>query len=31
MTLLKYWCVGWCYFWLLAVVLLVAAVMGAGH
>ncbi|HEV2540933.1 MAG TPA: DUF3667 domain-containing protein [Frateuria sp.] len=31
MTLLKYWCVGWCYFWLLVVVLTVAAVMGAGH
>ncbi|MGN2244067.1 DUF3667 domain-containing protein [Frateuria sp. GZRR33] len=31
MTLLKYWCVGWCYFWLLTVVVLVAAVMGAGH
>lgn len=31
MTLLKYWCVGWCYFWLLGGVLLVAAVMGAGH
>jgi len=31
MTLFKYWCVGWCYFWLLGVVALVAAVMGAGH
>lgn len=31
MTLLKYWCVGWCYFWLLTAVLAVAAVMGAGH
>ena len=31
MTLLKYWCVGWCYFWLLCVVLLVAGVMGASH
>ncbi|MGN2253051.1 DUF3667 domain-containing protein [Frateuria sp. GZRe12] len=31
MTLLKYWCVGWCYFWLLGIVLTVAAVMGAGH
>lgn len=31
MTLLKYWCVGWCYFWLLGLVLSVAAVMGAGH
>ncbi|HEU4669412.1 MAG TPA: DUF3667 domain-containing protein [Dyella sp.] len=31
MTLLKYWCVGWCYFWLLSVVLGVALVLGAGH
>lgn len=31
MTLLKYWCVGWCYFWLLFTVLGVALVLGAGH
>lgn len=31
MTLLKYWCVGWCYFWLLLAVLIVAVVLGAGH
>lgn len=31
MTLLKYWCVGWCYFWLLSAVLGVALVLGAGH
>jgi hypothetical protein len=31
MTLLKYWCVGWCYVWLLSGVLLVALVLGAGH
>jgi hypothetical protein len=28
MTLLKYWCVGWCYFWLLLLVLTVAATLG---
>lgn len=31
MTLLKYWCIGWCYFWLLFVVLGFALVLGAGH
>ncbi|MCX7512737.1 DUF3667 domain-containing protein [Frateuria hangzhouensis] len=31
MTLLKYWCVGWCYFWLLLAVLGVAMLLGAGH
>jgi hypothetical protein len=31
MTLLKYWCVGWCYAWLLMMVLTVAVLLGAGH
>ncbi|NUR22716.1 DUF3667 domain-containing protein [Frateuria sp.] len=31
MTLLKYWCVGWCYFWLMLVVLGVVVVLGAAH
>lgn len=31
MTVLKYWCVGWCYFWLLTAVLGCALVLGAGH
>ncbi|MCP1376138.1 DUF3667 domain-containing protein [Dyella lutea] len=31
MTLVKYWFVGWCYFWLLSTVLGVALVLGAGH
>jgi len=31
MTLLKYWCVGWCYVWLLGLVLLGAAVLGLAH
>ncbi|MEI7035504.1 DUF3667 domain-containing protein [Fulvimonas yonginensis] len=31
MTLFKYWCVGWCYFWLLLGVLATAAVLGMGH
>ena len=31
MTLLKYWCIGWCYFWLLLLVLLVATVLGLAH
>jgi hypothetical protein len=31
MTLLKYWCVGWCYLWLLALVLVAAAVSGMAH
>ena len=31
MTVLKYCCIGWCYFWLLLTVLVVAAVLGAAH
>jgi hypothetical protein len=31
MTLLKYWCIGWCYFWLLGFVLLFAFVLGLAH
>jgi hypothetical protein len=31
MTLLKYWCIGWCYFWLLGFVLLCAFVLGLAH
>lgn len=31
MTLLKYWCIGWCWFWLLAFVLIGAAVLGLAH
>jgi hypothetical protein len=31
MTLLKYWCVGWSYFWLLGFVLLFAFVLGLAH
>jgi hypothetical protein len=31
MTLLKYWFIGWCYFWLLGLALLIAAVLGAAH
>lgn len=31
MTLLKYWCVGWCYFWLLLAVLVVVVVLGAAQ
>ena len=31
MTLLKYWCIGWCWFWLLVAVLLGAAVLGMAH
>jgi hypothetical protein len=31
MTLLKYWFVGWSYFWLLLVVLVMAVLLGAGH
>jgi hypothetical protein len=31
MTLLKYWFVGWCYFWLLLVVLGVVVVLGAAR
>ena len=31
MTLLKYWCIGWCYFWLLFLVLACAFVLGLAH
>ena len=31
MTLVKYWCVGWCYFWLLVLVLMVAVTLGLAH
>lgn len=31
MTLLKYWCVGWCYLWLLTAVLVVVMVLGIGR
>ena len=31
MTLLKFWFVGWCYFWLLLFALTVALVLGAAH
>ena len=31
MTVVKYWFVGWCYFWLLSTVLGLALVLGAGH
>ena len=31
MTLLKYWCIGWCYFWLLGFVLLCAFMLGLAH
>lgn len=31
MTLLKFWFVGWCYFWLLAIALMVAAALGMAH
>ncbi|GGA25740.1 DUF3667 domain-containing protein [Dyella nitratireducens] len=31
MTLVKYWCVGWCYFWLLLLILMVAVVLGLAH
>ena len=31
MTVLKFWCVGWCYFWLLIVALSVAAILGMAH
>jgi len=31
MTLLKYWCIGWCYFWLLGFVLLCAFLLGLAH
>jgi hypothetical protein len=31
MTLLKFWFVGWCYFWLLMFALMVAAALGMAH
>lgn len=31
MTLLKFWFVGWCYFWLLALALMIAAALGMAH
>ncbi len=31
MTLLKFWCIGWCYFWLLAIALIIAAALGMAH
>ena len=31
MTVLKFWCVGWCYFWLLMIALTVAALLGMAH
>ncbi len=31
MTLLKFWFVGWCYYWLLVITLLVAAALGMAH
>ncbi|WP_108470579.1 DUF3667 domain-containing protein [Rhodanobacter thiooxydans] len=31
MTLLKFWFVGWCYFWLLMFALMVALVLGVAH
>ena len=31
MTLIKYWFIGWTYFWLLLAVLILALVLGAGH
>ena len=31
MTLLKYWCIGWLYVWLLVFVLMCAAVLGLAH
>jgi hypothetical protein len=31
MTVIKYWFVGWSYFWLLSTVLGLALVLGAGH
>ncbi|BFI94812.1 MAG: DUF3667 domain-containing protein [Rhodanobacter sp.] len=31
MTLLKYWCIGWCWFWLLVFVLLCATALGLAH
>ncbi|RUL73063.1 DUF3667 domain-containing protein [Dyella choica] len=31
MTVVKYWFVGWCYFWLLVLFLMVAVVLGLAH
>jgi hypothetical protein len=31
MTVLKFWCIGWCYFWLLTFALMVAAALGMAH
>jgi hypothetical protein len=31
MTLLKFWFVGWCYFWLLVTALMIAAALGMAH
>ena len=31
MTVLKFWCIGWCYFWLLTIALTVAALLGMAH
>ena len=31
MTLLKFWFVGWCYYWLLVIALMVAAALGMAH
>ena len=31
MTVLKFWCVGWCYFWLLTTALTIAAVLGLAY
>jgi len=31
MTVLKFWCVGWCYFWLLTIALIVAGLLGMAH
>ena len=31
MTVLKFWCVGWCYFWLLTTALIIAAVLGLAY
>jgi hypothetical protein len=31
MTLLKFWFIGWCYFWLLMTALMIAAALGVAH
>ncbi len=31
MTLLKFWCIGWCYFWLLTLALMIAAALGMAY